>query len=84
MSGTEDAAGQRPWKIAGGCPAEGGTDAPYKGFCPQPPVLSCPMRWISVPGQPCALASAHGDLGVAVLDHPVFLGGDNIVRVGSG
>lgn len=71
-------------KIAGDCPAEGGTDAPYKEFCPKPSDLSCTARWISVPGLPCALASAHRDLAVAVPDHPVFLGGDNIARVGSG
>lgn len=59
-------------KIAGGCPEEGGTDVPYRGFCPKFSVLSCPVRDFCA-GQPCSL----GDLAMAVLDHPAFLGGDN-------
>lgn len=65
-------------KIAGDCPAEGGTDVPYKGFCPKFSVLSCPVRDFCARTALCPLG-----LAVAVLDHPVFLDGDNN-RVGSG
>lgn len=59
-------------KIAGGCPAEGGTDVPYREFCPKFSVLSCPAR------DSCARTALFPrGLAVAVLDHPVFLGGDN-------
>lgn len=43
--------------------------------------LSCPMRWISVRGQACVLASTCGVLALAALDCLICLGGGSTARV---